>query len=70
MSTVTTRDLDAVLFVKVEASLLERLDRIAADERKRRRGMGMTRSDVVRSILWEAIHERERIRRGETQRQE
>lgn len=63
MSTVPARDRDAVLFVRVETALIERLDRLTTEERKKRQGMGASRSDVVRSILWEAIHERERARR-------
>lgn len=42
-----------VLFTRAEPALVERLD----EEVKRRRepGRGMTRSDLIRSILWSAL---------------
>jgi hypothetical protein len=59
----------AVLFVRVEPLLVEGLDRIAREETKARRGTETSRSDVVRTLLWEAIRERDRARR-EAKRQE
>lgn len=53
----------AALFVRVEPTLVNALDRIAREERRVRMGETVTRNDVVRLILWEAVREHERTRK-------
>tara|TARA_B100000029_G_C16910960_1_gene717682 strand:+ start:149 stop:334 length:186 start_codon:yes stop_codon:yes gene_type:complete len=48
-------EFDSVLYVRVSADLLKKLDRIAIQEMKSHAGKKITRSDVARRILLDEI---------------
>ena len=48
-------EFDSVLYVRVSADLLKKLDRIALQEMKSHIGKKITRSDVARRILLDEI---------------
>lgn len=48
--------LNKALFIRANSALLDRLDQLCEQERKRRPGVVLSRADVARSILWDAIN--------------
>jgi hypothetical protein len=48
--------LNKALFIRANSALLDRLDELCEQEKKRRPGIVLSRADVARSILWDAIN--------------
>lgn len=55
--------LDQVLFVRVDAALLAKVDKLVERERQLKPGTSCSRSDVVRDILWARIYRDEEAAR-------
>ena len=47
--------LDKVLFIRANQELLDRLDRLRDRERRARPGVVLSRADIARTILWDAL---------------
>lgn len=47
--------LTEVLFVRAAPDLLRAVDKRLKEEKARRPGVSLSRADVVRSLLWEAL---------------
>lgn len=52
---VMAREKPAVLYTRAEPALVAALDREVEVRRAKTRGVAVSRSDVIRSILWEAL---------------
>ena len=47
--------LTKALFIRVDDDLLKRLDKLREQQSKRKPGIVLSRADVARSILWDAV---------------
>lgn len=52
---VMVKEKPAVLYTRAEPALVAALDREVEARRAKTRGIAVSRSDVIRSILWEAL---------------
>lgn len=47
--------MEKVLYIRIDAELWRKLERMRREESKKKKGMGMSMSSLVRSILWKAV---------------
>ena len=47
--------MEKVLYIRIDAELWNKLEKMRKEESKKRKGMGLSMAGLVRSILWKAV---------------
>lgn len=58
-----TEGLDKVLFVRANQELLDKLEELRRERSEEQRGIVLSKADVARAILWEAIERGDKERK-------